>query len=278
MNLKKYDVVPTALLGELIGTFVLAIIAVTIGQPLITGFTLIVLVLALSAISGSHLNPAVTFGFWSTKKINTVKALFYWLMQFAGAYLALLVTQLYKGGSYGVSFASFSAFDAKVLLAELIAVAIFTFAIAAAVNRKLADAAKALAIGLGLMAGVYAGSGLLGLAAQNVSATTKEQPRTALVDGVVANPAIAIVATEKDQQSALSQYGISQTAAAKQPASRFSLETLVGTLIGGALGMNLYFVAAGENPFEKKGVKASVARVFKKGEKAVKKTAKKAKK
>ena len=64
MNLKKYDVVPTALLGELIGTFVLAIIAVTIGQPLITGFTLIVLVLALSAISGSHLNPAVTFGFW----------------------------------------------------------------------------------------------------------------------------------------------------------------------------------------------------------------------
>lgn len=278
MNLKKYDVLPTALLGELLGTFVLAAVALTIGQPLITGFTLVVLVLAINAISGSHLNPAVTFGFWSTKKINTVKALFYWLVQFAGAYLALLVTQMYTGKGYGISFASFTAFDAKVVVAELIAVAVFTFAVAAAVERKLADAAKSLAIGLGLMVGLYAGSGLLGLAAQSVSPNTKETPRAALVETTVANPAIALAATEKDQSGALSQYGLTQEASSKKPASRFGLETIVGTLVGGALGMNLYFVAAGENPFEPKGAKAKLTAVFKKGKKEVKKTAKKAKK
>lgn len=50
------------------GTFVLAIIALTIGQPLLVGLTLVVLVLGLNVISGANLNPAVTFALWSVKK------------------------------------------------------------------------------------------------------------------------------------------------------------------------------------------------------------------
>jgi glycerol uptake facilitator-like aquaporin len=279
MKLGKYNVMPTALLAELVGTFVLTTVAITIGQPLIVGFTLLVLVLALFSVSGANLNPAVTFGLWSVKKLNTVTAAAYWVMQFVGAYLALLVMQLFKGDGYGISFSSFGAFDLKIVMAELIAVAIFTFAIASAVQKNLADSAKSLAIGLGLMVGLYAGSGLLSQAAQNasVSSPTSKQPRATLVDGVVANPAIALASTEKAQQSSLGQLGGSQ-AKTPTPASRLGLETIVGTLVGAALGMNLYMVTAGENPFEKKGLKASVTRVFKKSSKTVKKTAKKAKK
>jgi len=280
MSLSKYDIKPTALLGELIGTFVLAVIAVTIGQPLIVGFTLVVLVLALNVISGANLNPAISFGLWSVKKMNGVKMLMYWLMQFVGAYMALLLVQMYNGGGYTLSLASFGKLDLKIALAELVAVAIFAFAVAAASQRKLADAAASLCIGLGLMVGLYAGAGLISQAAQAPTlATQKTASRVSLVEGVAANPAIALALTEKDQQSQASQYGLTgQQAQKTQPASRLTLETIVGCLLGGAIGMNLYFAAAGENPFEKKGVKASVARVFKKGKKQVKKTAKKTKK
>ena len=191
MSLSKYDVKPTMLLGEVVGTFVLATVAVTVANPIIVGFTLVVLVLALAAASGAHVNPAVTFGLWSVRKINTVKMLLYWAAQFAGAIIALLVAQMFQGGDYGVSLASFSEFDAKIVAAELIAVATFTFAVAAAIHRELADAAKGLAIGFGLLVGLAIGGGLLGQVSQSASNTgaNTSQPRATLVDGVVANQA-----------------------------------------------------------------------------------------
>jgi len=281
MDLKKYDIKPTALLAELVGTFILATVAVTVANPLIVGFTLVVLVLAIGAVSGSHVNPAVTFGFWSVKKINTVKALFYWAMQFIGAFLALLVAQMFQGSDYGISFASFTEFDSKIVVAELLGAAIFTFAVAAAIQQKLLDAAKSLCVGLGLLTGLAVGGGLLGQATQNLGANAQqgETPRAAVVDGVTVNPAIALASTEKAQASQLSQFGLGQEEKeTPRPASRLGLETIIGTLVGGALGMNLYFVVKGENPFEKKGVKATIARVFKRGEKKAKQTAKKASK
>lgn len=281
MKLKNINVKPTALLGELVGTFVLATVAVTVANPIIVGFTLVVLVLALAAISGSHLNPAVTFGLWSVRRISAAKMALYWLMQFAGAFLALTVAQLFQSADIGVSFASFSEFDPKIVGAELLGAAAFTFAIAAALHRELKESAQALCIGLGLLVGLAVGGGLLGQAAQSISPTATEQPRISKVDGVVINPAIALAASEKaDQQSALAQQlgGAQQEAESEKAASRLGLETIVGALVGAAIGMNLYMVLAGVNPFEKKGVKASAVRVIKKGEKSVKKAVKKAKK
>jgi hypothetical protein len=276
MKLKQYDVKPTMLLGELVGTFVLATVAVTVANPLIVGFTLVVLVLALGAISGSNLNPAVTFGLWSVKRMNTVKMLMYWAMQFMGAFLALMIAQMFQGGSYGVSFASFGEFDTKLVVAELLAVAVFTFAVAAAIHRELGESAKSFAIGLGLLVGLAVGGGLIGQAAQNITVATQKDSRISVVDGVVANPAIALAATEKAQQNPQSQFGLAQGEQPKpeQPASRLGLETIVGGLVGGAIGMNLYMVLAGVNPFEKSKsakAKATVTKVFKKGKKKTKK-------
>jgi MIP family channel proteins len=43
---------------------------------------------ALSQISGAHFNPAVTIGYWATKRVNTIEAAMYWVAQIAGAIAA----------------------------------------------------------------------------------------------------------------------------------------------------------------------------------------------
>lgn len=283
MKVKNVDLQPGALLAELVGTFILATVAVTVANPIIVGFALVVLVLAIGSISGAHVNPAITFGLWSIKKLEGIKVPFYWAMQFAGAMLALLVSQMYKGGGFGISFASFNSFDAKILFAELIGMSVFAFAVAAACQRKEIDAAKGLCIGLALLTGLAVSGGLLGQAVQNTSVSngSKEMPRVTKVDGAILNPAIALAATEKsDQQSSLSSLtGQTEATTSTTPSSRLTWETIIGGLVGGAVGMNLYLVTAGENPFKKKKtVGAKVTSVFKKGKREVKKTAKKVKK
>lgn len=91
-----------ALIAEFVGTFALIFIGVgaitvdamtggasgLVGIALAHGLTIAVMVAATAAISGGHLNPAVTWGAWLTGKINTVNAAGYVLAQCAGALLA----------------------------------------------------------------------------------------------------------------------------------------------------------------------------------------------
>lgn len=273
MKAKNLNLQPTVLLAELVGTFILATVAITVANPIIVGFTLVVLVLALGAISGAHLNPAITFGLWSIRKLEGIKVPFYMAMQVLGGLLALLVSQLYQGTGYGISFASFNSFDGKILLAELLGTAVFAFAFAAVWQRELIDSSKALCVGLALLTGLAVGGGLLGQAAQNLtaSADAKETPRISKIDGAILNPAVALASTEKNvQQDQLqSMTGQAQPAASKKKAaSRLTWETLLGSLVGSAIGMNLFMVTVGVNPFKNNvAPKARVTNVFKKGKK-----------
>jgi len=58
------------------------------GVALAHGLAVSVMVLALGLISGGHFNPAVTIGFWVTKRMNTFDVLLYWVAQIAGAIAA----------------------------------------------------------------------------------------------------------------------------------------------------------------------------------------------
>src|SRR5258705_1707271 len=49
------------------------------------GLAIAIMVSSMGHISGGHFNPAVTIGFWVTKKLSTMDTLFYWLAQLAGA-------------------------------------------------------------------------------------------------------------------------------------------------------------------------------------------------
>ena len=274
MKLKNLSLQPATLLAELIGTFVLTTVAlVTQGNLIILGFTMIVLVLSVGSVSGAHVNPAVTFGLWSVKKLEGIKVPFYWIMQFAGALLALLLFQWFKGGNIGLSF-DFNHFDMRLVLAEVAGAAAFTFAISTAIETKLTESAKALSVGLGLLVGLAVGGGLLGAASQSQAllstAKNGETLRVTKVDGAVINPAIALAVTNKDEAATQSLTGdASASTSTKQPASRFTWETVVGALVGGALGANLALLTLGVNPMQKEKVTArtTVTKIFKKGKK-----------
>jgi MIP family channel proteins len=49
------------------------------------GLAFAIMICALGHISGGHFNPAVTIGFWVTKRLNTVDTIAYWVAQLAGA-------------------------------------------------------------------------------------------------------------------------------------------------------------------------------------------------
>lgn len=58
------------------------------------GLAIAIMVSALGHVSGGHFNPAVTIGFWVTKKLSTPDTLFYWLAQVAGASAAALLLRV----------------------------------------------------------------------------------------------------------------------------------------------------------------------------------------
>jgi len=59
-----------------------------LGIAVAHGLAIGIMVTAVGHISGGHLNPAVTIGFWVTRKISTFDLLFYWVAQLAGGVAA----------------------------------------------------------------------------------------------------------------------------------------------------------------------------------------------
>jgi len=123
--MKKY-------IAEFFGTFVLALavlgsLSQTGGIPtaLVAGITLGLFVFTVGKVSGTHLNPAVTLGAWSVKKIAAKEVLPYILAQFAGAALAI-ITAKYAGLFSSVE----GAWSIKAFIGETVGTLVFAFGIA----------------------------------------------------------------------------------------------------------------------------------------------------
>ncbi len=97
------------LLAELIGTFVLVVVAVGVATlsfgfhlaglstsagvvttALAFGLVLVALVYAIGPISGCHVNPAVTLGFVTSGRMHWLEGLGYWVAQVVGGILGVL--------------------------------------------------------------------------------------------------------------------------------------------------------------------------------------------
>ena len=96
---------PQKLVAEFVGTFALIFFGVgsicadqyihastngqaslgLLGIALAHGLAIGIMVTSLGHISGGHFNPAVTIGFWVTRKLSTFDTLAYWIVQLAGA-------------------------------------------------------------------------------------------------------------------------------------------------------------------------------------------------
>ena len=59
-----------------------------LGIALAHGLAMAVMVSALGHISGGHFNPAISIGFWVTKRIGTIEVFLYWAAQILGGIAA----------------------------------------------------------------------------------------------------------------------------------------------------------------------------------------------
>lgn len=145
------------LIAEFIGTFTLAFaVLLSLGNasplptPLIAALVLTLFVYSIGAISGSHMNPAVTIGLWSIKKIPLSIGIKYIVVQFLGAAVASMAAK-----NLGVIIPPQSSYvPLQSLLMENLGTILFTFGIASVVYRKVPDAASGLVVGGSLLLGI----------------------------------------------------------------------------------------------------------------------------
>ncbi len=147
--MKKY-------IAEALGTFALTlVVALSIAgsfpasTPFLAALTLGLFVYSIGHLSGTHINPAVTVGAWSIRKIGTSDALAYILSQFIGATVAFYVVSavtvmpaLVVSGSWAV------------IIAEIIGTFFFTFGIASVIYGKTSSALSGIVIGGSLLLGI----------------------------------------------------------------------------------------------------------------------------
>ena len=252
-------------IAEVIGTFILtlaALFASDILSSMYVGFALMLIVTAIGGISGAHVNPAVTFGLWTMRKLKTVLVPFYWGAQFLGAMAAIVLVGSLTNGGFALSFDQFTAFSWSIFAMELVGTAVFVFGIAAVLQRKEIKAAgQAFGIGLALMIGlVVSGSISSYIKSTAIAKIQKEQstaqtekngrtyPREIYISGATLNPAVSLAVTEKTD-SQLRSNGV-LPAEGEKSYSRFSLEVIAATLIGAALGGNLFLLVNYRNKDE----------------------------
>ena len=137
--------------AELVGTFFL-VIAALLSPPNLTfalvGATLLVMVVAIGKVSGSHINPAVTLGLMVSRQFPWREGLLYILAQVIGAFLAL------GFGSVVGRRLPVTEPHANALWFEMLGTAFLVFVVTRVVISKVPPAASALGIGIALAVGV----------------------------------------------------------------------------------------------------------------------------
>ena len=241
--------------AELIGTFILTLVALatfTESGLLYIGLAVAVLVMTVGAVSGAHINPAVTFGLWTMRKLKTILVPFYWGAQFLGAMLAVIVMNWIANNALSLDFGHIWSLNWPVLGVELVGTAVFMFGFAAAIShRELSTAARAVGMGTSLIVGLVVSSTLLGALKTNdiaayqksasASSSTPAIPHSVFIKGATLNPAVALASVERTQSELMSSAATEKEATF----SRFTSEVVLGTLVGAALGGNLYILLAG---------------------------------
>ncbi|MEK7584685.1 MAG: aquaporin [Patescibacteria group bacterium] len=155
-------------IAELVGTCILALaVSFSLAQsfpvstPVIAALTLGLLVYTIGPISGCHINPAVTLGLWSIKKIDRKDAINYLIAQFVGALLAYFISRLLISNPASVSIVNTGLVGAM----ELIGALVFTFGVAAVATGRVPQDASGLVVGGSLLLGIsiasFASNGIL---------------------------------------------------------------------------------------------------------------------
>src|SRR5688572_20768381 len=159
-------------LAEFIGTFALVFIgagagvagAGLLGVALAHGLVVATFAYTFGYISGTHINPAVTFAMLVSNKVKFGEAVFYWIAQFAGAALAGYLLKLTYGDISNGATMGYLTTSAPIL--ALIVEAILTFFLVNAILHNTGagktGSLSGLVIGLTLAAAILVGGPLTG--------------------------------------------------------------------------------------------------------------------
>jgi len=159
------------LAAELLGTMVLALAVVSVRSSGIgysffvalgAGLAMAVLALMVGTNSGAQFNPALTIGLWTSRKIKTVPAILYVVVQLFGGlcaywfYIYIVKTHLQSTAGH---------YTARVMVAEAAGTFVFALGWAAAAAQKFQGFKLAATIGgafaLGILIASLGSNGLI---------------------------------------------------------------------------------------------------------------------
>lgn len=163
-------------LAELIGTFTLVFIGAgagalagtsgggIVGVALAHGVALMVIVYTWGAISGAHVNPAVTFAFAVAGKMAWMKTVAYWIAQLLGAVIAayLLYYLIGDTGGLGATMGSLTSDSLRTSVVEAILTFFLVITIFGTAVAGRGGNAMGLAIGSVLVMDILMGGSLTG--------------------------------------------------------------------------------------------------------------------
>jgi aquaporin Z len=142
-----------AVLAELVGTFFLTLAALVSGTPYAVALTLTAFVYAIGDISGCNINPAVTIGLVTVRRLPFWKGLYYVVAQVEGALLALLVAG--RVGGLAPHYAPTGPWG------EFLGVGFLVLTVVSLSHGYVPKSGSGIAIGAALAAGLLTTKGIL---------------------------------------------------------------------------------------------------------------------
>ena len=95
-----------ALLGELLGTFLITAVLLLVGTfggmfqyAIYLAPALIFIYIMMVKVSGANFNPLITAGMMATRRMSAIRGILYMLAQLLGAWLALIIVNAFRLGS-----------------------------------------------------------------------------------------------------------------------------------------------------------------------------------
>lgn len=151
-------------LAEFVGTATLVLVAIVMAETTAVSYfiatslalTLAVVVMMFGKVSGSHVNPAITFAMWTARRIGTLRAISYIAAQMLGG---LASWQLYQYlADKPLAAAKSVPYNGHVLVAEIVGTFVLSLGFAAAASRAFDTLQSAFVYGAAIFAGIMVAS------------------------------------------------------------------------------------------------------------------------
>src|SRR3569833_451509 len=148
-----------AVLAEYLGTAIVAMIFIILSQTTGVSYfigtsvaiTLAVAYMMFAKISQAHLNPAITFGMWTVRRINTVSGIVYIAAQLLGGLTSWKLYEYFTGHQIAMHTTSW---DWHIVFAEAVGTLILAMGFGAAVSKGLTAMESALTYGFSFFVGI----------------------------------------------------------------------------------------------------------------------------